>query len=260
MISLFCMSRIPKLRRRAGWTMGELLVVISLVGLLVALVFPAMRAVRLSGVQAECAANMRSYGVALLAYAQEHQGLPDRRGSSEGVHYTDLLVPRYLAVHSSASGRRLLHCPVMTEEDRQKVAQVGFGFEYGGNLSLSRYYPTLRGIPAPLHRVVLAAEGYYHRFHDHTHLNATIWGAGADEASDPNRRESAEGRLWTPQYHGRSSQRGLHFFFLDGHVELVCPTDNQWLNEPTYGTPANGGYFYDQRQFHQMSSGQWIVD
>lgn len=251
------MKALPEAKTRAGWTLSELLLVITIVAVLVVLLLPAMRAVRLYGTQVKCAGNMRAYGTALLAYIGDHGGLPDRRDpASAAIGYTGLIIPRYLNVNKSLRGRYVLHCPLAKERDQR----ADFGVEYGGNFSLSRWYPKLNNIPAPANRVVLAAETYYTYFYDYVHLNAAIWGAGADESSKRDQQAAVEGRRWTPQYHGRGKSRGLHFFFLDGHVELVHSSNNHWADKPTYGDATNGGYFYDQRQFHQMAAGNLVVE
>lgn len=64
----------------------ELLVVLAILGLLAAIVLPAMKQTEVSAKQAACASNMRQLGMALLAYASDHQNrLPQTTHTSEGV-------------------------------------------------------------------------------------------------------------------------------------------------------------------------------
>ncbi len=59
------------LRRRKAFTLIELLVVISIISLLIAMLLPSIEKARQSGEQAVCAANLKSFGVALNAYVNE---------------------------------------------------------------------------------------------------------------------------------------------------------------------------------------------
>jgi prepilin-type N-terminal cleavage/methylation domain-containing protein len=60
-----------KSSRPAGFSLIELLVVISVIALLVALVLPALGKSRDASRQTKCLANVRSIGQALIAYADE---------------------------------------------------------------------------------------------------------------------------------------------------------------------------------------------
>jgi len=60
--------------RRAGFSLIELLVVVAIVGLLAALLLPALAQARSAARQSVCSANLHQIGVALAEYLNEYRG------------------------------------------------------------------------------------------------------------------------------------------------------------------------------------------
>ncbi len=66
----------PRCRFRGGFSLVELLVVLGVMGLLAALLLPAIQAARESGRRSACLSNLHNLGVAMANYADTHGMLP----------------------------------------------------------------------------------------------------------------------------------------------------------------------------------------
>ena len=59
-----------------AFTLIEILVVLSIIGLLIAFTIPAILSVRQAALKTQCGNNLRQLGMTLNNYIDTHQGLP----------------------------------------------------------------------------------------------------------------------------------------------------------------------------------------
>ena len=112
-------------RRRRGFTLVELLVVVGILAVLIGILLPVMGRAREKARQTKCLANLRSLGQAMFLYANDFRDrLPN--GNPRGV-WIDYDGANHVVVDfaEELKGPGVFHCPSDDDEQPEEIITAG---------------------------------------------------------------------------------------------------------------------------------------
>jgi prepilin-type processing-associated H-X9-DG protein len=220
-------------RKRVGFTLVELLVVIGIIALLIAMLLPALGKAREQANAVKCASNMRQIFLASQLYANANHGfiMPARVASGGATNFywcgTDVLGPMFggdgggssSAAQQTALDRvqRFLICPSNNREKNPSLS-LHVDYTYNSNLGDDRSYVWDSGYNSSY-----AAWGLFKQV-GNVPQNVIM----ATESSfiiqqNDERFGSVADLTYSKRYIGWPHKQKANFLFCDGVVRLVNP-------------------------------------
>lgn len=147
-----CVLKLPRPQPhwREAFTLLETIIATLIIGILVALLLPAIMKAKARGLQTFCSNNLRGVGLGLISYAESHDGsfpqqIPFTQGGSSPIPTSAILpggliandVRPFIIASNSLGSSKILTCPT----DREKRAPASFSQVRGTNVS---YFTSVR--------------------------------------------------------------------------------------------------------------------
>jgi len=178
--------------RPAGFTLVEMLVVIGIIAILVAILYPVFSSARIKAKQARCASNLHQLVVALKQYAEDYRAYPPWPSfDSVAGRFTggfSALYPDYI------TDAGLLICPddtkaVTREKQAKDMAYCSYNadIDFGAFVAAPGNFLDTQTLPDSTTLQYLKNRLYNYFGYNDTGLDPFFWADPAVNPSEPNR-------------------------------------------------------------------------
>ena len=135
------------IRKKLGFTLVELLVVIGIIALLISILRPALNRAREQARLTKCLSNIRNSGMLMTMYADQFKGkLPMHQGG--GSWLWDVTTNTRDALAGAATGPRdIMYCPSQVDRDRDDLWSYRPEYAVFGYFFLHKRHPNVPAGP-----------------------------------------------------------------------------------------------------------------
>lgn len=232
-------------RRSKGFTVVELLVVVSIIVLLVALFLPALKQAELRSKEAVCGASMRTLGQVWISYATDYYGLypdmsykPDGTGSLRANYWSHAEWRDYFETEWKID-RSLWYSPTNPRWNRD-------GFYYGGDSSESAGVPSGYWVMGRhcFTSSVMNTTSFFNGMQNTTYITAEDIPTSNDHQIGARRmnQKAYFDIMWTDLCREWSSATPTPNNVANPNYQFLTPGDaNRWGTNHMYPSRGNGG-------------------
>jgi prepilin-type N-terminal cleavage/methylation domain-containing protein/prepilin-type processing-associated H-X9-DG protein len=203
--------------RKSAFTLIEILVVIAIIAILAAILFPVFARARENARRASCQSNLKQIALGILQYTQDNdEKFPfyDNWETPTGVGGWAYVVQPYF------KSTQILQCP-SEENTSSSTVSSPYYTDYAYNLALGRKTATAPVIKGPINLATLTQSALTIMVLDSHSQSSVGWEAGAD--GDQCQSSSCTAGLAVLKKDGTRLPtfhlEGVNFAFTDGHVK-----------------------------------------